>query len=196
MASSLSQGPSSLWTPHLLRLVHFLVGFANTIVDAAYKDWLVVTVALSPSQQAVLGGVVGTLPWSFKIAVALMSDAVPICGRRRVPYMVGGLVVQALSWVPLLRWEHPSIGWLVTRTLMYVLAAVHVGVIADTLVVESMKRSESGTQNVGALQTDCWICLNAGGLRRVRQHLFSRRGALVHTRGWCGPSHPQLPVAS
>ena len=29
-----------------------------------------------------------TLPWSFKILFAMLSDGVPICGYRRRPYMV------------------------------------------------------------------------------------------------------------
>lgn len=42
---------------------------------------------------------IAMVPWILKPLLALLSDRVPICGRRRTPYMVAGVVIIAGSLV-------------------------------------------------------------------------------------------------
>jgi hypothetical protein len=64
----------------------------------ALRQFVQQDVLASPASQAVIFSVVATLPWNLKFFAAFLSDTFPICGRRRLPYMVMGLLGQALCW--------------------------------------------------------------------------------------------------
>ena len=135
-----------------------------------------VGLALSPALQAVVYGVVLSLPWNLKILVAFLSDCVPLWGgQRRRPYLVVGLLLQALGWWALALAGgtlssdgDDSAGWcspLAVSGLLFAatMGQVTVGVMCDAFVVENMAH-ERGERQVGALQSSCWITLNGGTL--------------------------------
>ena len=54
---------------------------------------------LDPADQALVGGVVGALPWNLKIFVAFTSDVLPLCGSRRKAYLLIGMLLQGGAWL-------------------------------------------------------------------------------------------------
>jgi MFS family permease len=59
-----------------------------------FKDVLKV----EPATATLVGGLTSLLPWSIKPLYGLLTDAVPICGYRRKPYVIIGGVAMALCW--------------------------------------------------------------------------------------------------
>jgi hypothetical protein len=119
-----------------------------------------------PSVQAIFG-VIGSVPWNFKFAAAFLSDTLPICGRRRIPYLAGGVVAQcAAYWLVGVSGPLASTGawdWLPQNNLMYAglsammaLGAMFTGVMCDTVVVETSMRYEK-KDDKGHIQTATWM---------------------------------------
>ena len=121
----------------LLPCLHFLVGVANNLQGVAWRQFLIHGINLNPSDQAMLSGVVCALPWNLKILVAFFSDVTPICGMRRVPYLLLGLLLQGLGWL-ILGFVGPAIGfqYLALQQFTCTMGQVVVGVMCDSLVVE------------------------------------------------------------
>ncbi|MFS8840519.1 folate/biopterin family MFS transporter [Synechococcus sp. W55.2] len=149
------------WTPELfgILLVYFVqgaVGLARLATSFYLKDSL----GLSPSQVAALMGVAMS-PWILKPLYGLLSDAVPVAGYRRRPYLLLSGLLGCGAWLGMALWA-PTAGlatlWMVLGSL-----AVAVGdVIVDSLVVERVHGSDwAGT---GTLQSLTWGATALGSL--------------------------------
>ena len=112
---------------------------------------------------AALFGVLLSVPWQFKLGMAFLTDSVPIGGRRRIPYLLVCLSVQAVVnlCIGLLVGPDLSVGVLAGLLFASTVSQVMIGTILDTLTVENM-RNEVGKE-VGSLQSNCWIALQLGG---------------------------------
>ena len=77
--------------------LHFFSGLSNSLPSTAYKLLMIDDARLEPQAQTLITGVVGNLPWDLKIVFAFLSDWIPICGRRRVPYLIIALSAQAVE---------------------------------------------------------------------------------------------------
>ena len=106
--------------------VHFCVGFGNTVISTALKMVIVNELQVNPATQQALFGMFGSLPWNFKIAFAFLSDCVPIGGRRRVPYLIAGVLLQITALLML--------GLPGTPTLAIVGAANSLSTLAQVLI--------------------------------------------------------------
>ena len=119
---------------------------------------------------------VGSVPWNFKFAAAFLSDTLPICGRRRIPYLVGGIVAQCSAyWLigvsgPVNPEDRDGWSWLVQSnglyaalSLMMSMGAMFTGVMCDTVVVETSMRYEKADDK-GHIQTQTWMWGGIGGL--------------------------------
>ena len=148
----------------LIPALHFAVGLSNGLPNVAQRMMLVNDLQIEPAVQAAIFGVLLSIPWQFKLAMAFLSDTVPIAGRRRIPYLLICLSMQALSQLLIGLSVGPDlgVGMLAAFMLVSVIAQVMIGTILDTLTVENMK-SETG-KDVGSLQSNCWIMLQLGGL--------------------------------
>eukprot|EP00451_Oxyrrhis_marina_P015045 CAMPEP_0204328978 /NCGR_PEP_ID=MMETSP0469-20131031/13811_1 /ASSEMBLY_ACC=CAM_ASM_000384 /TAXON_ID=2969 /ORGANISM="Oxyrrhis marina" /LENGTH=503 /DNA_ID=CAMNT_0051311497 /DNA_START=102 /DNA_END=1613 /DNA_ORIENTATION=- len=147
----------------LLPWLHFAIGITNNLQITSWREWLVHGVDINPPDQALLGGVVSALPWNLKIFAAFLSDVVPICGKRRLPYLIMGFALQGAAWVSVgIVGDSISFPLLALQQFCTTMGQVLVGVMCDTLIVENVKY-ESGTQ-VGRLQTNCQLMFAAGGL--------------------------------
>ena len=55
------------------------------------------------------------MPWSFKLLYGLLSDCVPIMGKRRKPYFIAGWSIYVLSNLVLMATKKPNLnqllGW-------------------------------------------------------------------------------------
>jgi len=75
------------------------------------------------------------IPWSLKILYGLISDNVPLCGRRRKPYLV---IMGIIQWFALLlifacEFEEP---WPVAICLMLAsMSEAFTNVVSDAIMV-------------------------------------------------------------
>ena len=146
----------------VLPLAMFLCGVGNAVPDAALQVYTLSVLLVSPATQGALFGALMRLPWQFKIAVAFLSDAVPLCGRRRLPYLMLALTAKA-ALMATIAMQLPTVKPLAALVFASVVCQLFIGVALDTIVVEQMARDDLGAK-FGQLQTHCWIGLTLGSL--------------------------------
>ena len=118
----------------VLPAIWFMAGISRSLPTVAMRMLIINELRVEPEQQAVLG-VWSTLPWNFKMLAAFPSDTVPICSRRRAPYLATGLLLQLLAYVTLAATHAPSVGILGSLDFAQACGMVFVGTMADTLIV-------------------------------------------------------------
>ena len=144
---------------YVLPAVWFMAGFSRSIPSVAMRMLTVNEMRVQPAQQAILGVWAG-LPWNFKMIAAFTSDTVPIFGRRRLPYLAIGLLLQLIAYFIMA--QAVQDGGLLPMSLgaldfIQACGMVLLGTMSDTIIVETMKREDTGKGTFGNLQTDCWI---------------------------------------
>src|SRR5262245_60532046 len=102
----------------------------------------------------------GTLPWLLKPVYGLLSDLVPIAGRRRVPYLVMGCALAAVSALAINALDRVDPSDLVLLLGAMALGFAFIDVLADALMVE--KGRPSGL--TGPYQGVQWAAVKAGSL--------------------------------
>ena len=97
--SALRKGVPSLqkWT---LVSIAFLNGITANMTSVPLKVYMIDTLQIAPSIQAVIS-VVGGAPYNLMFICAVVSDILPICGQRRKPYIILGALVQSVGWMVL-----------------------------------------------------------------------------------------------
>jgi len=147
--------------------VYFSQGFRSSFTGLAVQYVLKDGFRLDPSAMA---GVVATtiLPWSLKPLYGIVSDCVPIGGRRRRPWLqifFGiNLVAHFLLWLGVgssgSEWNR--LGPFVACLVLASLGGAAADVVIDALIAEK-SRGCSETEN-GAIQSFAWSSMAAGGL--------------------------------
>lgn len=149
-------------TPELgaILCVYFIqgaLGLSRLAVSFFLKDEL----GLSPGAVASLTAV-SMLPWLVKPLYGFLTDAVPLFGFRRRPYLVLSGGVGVAAWLSLALGAHSPTS--AAAALIATAASVAISdVVADSLVVERVRKSPDAGL-AGALQTLCWGSSAAGGL--------------------------------
>jgi hypothetical protein len=129
-------------------LLWFVVCFGSGLPGVALGRFVQFDLRADPSIQAIFG-VIGSVPWNFKFAAAFLSDTLPICGRRRIPYLAGGVIAQCSAYwlvgVSAPAGETGIWAWLPQSNVLYALltllmavGAMFTGVMCDTVVVETV----------------------------------------------------------
>jgi hypothetical protein len=146
----------------MIPVLWFLVGVMNNVGGTSWNEFLLYGVQVSPSDKALLG-VVEAFPWNLKICAAFLSDVRPICGRRRVPYLIMGLLMQGSCWIALgLVGNSMTFPLICLQQFVSTMGQMLTGVMCDTLVVENI-RHETG-ETVGRLQSNTYLMFAVGGL--------------------------------
>ena len=127
----------------MLPLLHFAIGAINNIQAVAWREYLIHGVnhgdGLDPAQQALLSGVVCSLPWNLKILVAFTSDVLPLLGFRRLSYLLVGLALQGGGWVALgLLGTGATLPIVAAQQFVVTFGQMTTGVMCDALVVEGV----------------------------------------------------------
>jgi hypothetical protein len=154
-------------------LLWFVVCFGSGLPGVALGRFVQFDLRADPSIQAIFG-VIGAVPWNFKFAAAFLSDTLPICGRRRIPYLAMGVIAQCSAyWLIGVSAPDAETGiwaWLPQTNIAYALltfmmavGAMFTGVMCDTVVVETSMRYERKADK-GHIQTATWMWGGIAGL--------------------------------
>ena len=81
-----------------IALSYFSVGFAQSFLTTPLNIYLVNDLNAEPAIQNTIN-ILCTLPWSFKLFYGFISDAFPIYGMHRKPYLCSGLAIYSLSYI-------------------------------------------------------------------------------------------------
>ncbi|BAT88902.1 hypothetical protein LR48_Vigan09g010900 [Vigna angularis] len=152
-------GAVFLW---LICLIYFTQGFRSfvwTAISYQLKDNL----KLSPSASQFVFSV-AFFPWSIKPLYGILSDCIPIKGRKRSPYLVIATVLSLVPWLVLgLNSTLRDSTW----HLMVLLTAQNLGsamadVVVDAMIAEAVRfdRASFG----GDLQSISWFSMALGGI--------------------------------
>ena len=161
-STSAPRNPAAVRQENAITALWFAKGLLDSIPGVALRQFVLQDLMASPASQAVIFSVVSVLPWNLKFFAAFVSDTFPICGRRRLPYMVAGLCGQALFWT-LLATLPPSEGLVAGLVFMQIVSCMFMCVMLDTMTVEAMNLYEQGNDK-GKLQTSTWLWGTFGGL--------------------------------
>jgi folate/biopterin transporter len=147
-----------------LCLFYFLLGVQLTLPDLGTSLWLI----RAGVEVARLGAITATLgvPWCLKPLYGLVSDAFPLRGRRRRPYIIGGNLAAAAAWLALayVPPEHPHAETAGVALLLFAsLSTCVVDVMYDACLVVAV-RGERDAAAHGLAQSNCWAARAAGAL--------------------------------
>lgn len=152
-------GVPFLW---LVSLIYFTQGFRTfvwTAVSYQMKDIL----KLSPAASQYVVSV-AYFPWSIKPIYGILSDCIPIRGRKRIPYLVISTVLSLLPWLVLglttsLRSSRNSLAAFLT---VQNFGSAMADVVVDAMIAEAV-RSEHA-EFAGDLQSLSWSAMALGGI--------------------------------
>ncbi|KAI4366148.1 hypothetical protein MLD38_022065 [Melastoma candidum] len=152
-------GAAFLW---LVCLVYFTQGFRSfawTAVSYQLKDIL----KLSPSaSQFVIS--VAFFPWNIKPLYGIVSDCIPIKGRKRIPYLIISTVFSLLPWI-LLSLNAPSRSLMWNLTILLTvqnLGSAMADVVIDAMIAEAVRFEQASF--AGDLQSLSWFSMAFGGI--------------------------------
>ncbi|EXB50278.1 hypothetical protein L484_017815 [Morus notabilis] len=152
-------GASFLW---LVCLIYFTQGFRSfvwTAVSYQLKDRL----KLSPSASQFVFSV-AFFPWSIKPLYGIISDCIPIKGRKRIPYLLISTVLSLVSWLILgLNTATRSSGWYLTSLLtVQNFGSAMADVVVDAMIAEAVRFEWASF--AGDLQSMSWLAMALGGI--------------------------------
>lgn len=152
-------GSSFLW---LVCFIYFTQGFRSfvwTAVSYLLKDKL----KLSPSASQFVTSI-AFFPWSVKPLYGILSDCIPIGGRKRIPYLIISTLLSLFPWL-ILGIDASS------RTsrvpLMILLTVQNLGsamadVVIDAMIAEAVRFERASF--AGDLQSISWMAMAFGGI--------------------------------
>ncbi|XP_047341856.1 probable folate-biopterin transporter 4 [Impatiens glandulifera] len=155
----LAFGASFLW---LVCSIYFTQGFRSfvwTAVSYQLKDKL----ELSPSASQFVS-TVAFFPWSIKPLYGILSDCIPIGGRKRIPYLVISTVLSLFPWLVLgqLSSLRDSKVNLMSLLMVQNLGSAMADVVVDAMIAEAVKLERASF--AGDLQALSWMSMAVGGI--------------------------------
>lgn len=134
------------------------LGFLFQFPAIAMRFWMIEDMKISPARMAAIGGV-AAIPWCLKPLYGFISDAFPICGEHRRPYIFLGCLGSTLSWW-IMPWTlfDPFVATLFMFTASLCICVADV--VVDSILV-TIAREET---DKGSVQSWSWGLRAAGGL--------------------------------
>jgi MFS family permease len=129
--------PSTLKQLHNIGLcfVYALVGFVPSFISTPLSVYLVHTLNAHPVIQNQVS-ICMSLPWALKIFLGFTSDALPLCGERRRPYIFLGTLLWAGFFLYLSYIGNPSGPMLCFCLCLSTVGMVLCDTISDAMIVE------------------------------------------------------------
>ncbi|MFS7913194.1 putative major facilitator superfamily domain, MFS transporter superfamily [Helianthus anomalus] len=152
-------GASFIW---LVCLIYFTQGFRSfvwTAVSYQLKDRL----KLSPSASQFVTSI-AFFPWSIKPIYGILSDCIPIKGRKRIPYLVIATLLSLFPWVIIGLQEtiRNSRDQLMIFLLLQNLGSAMADVVIDAMIAEAARLEKA--RFAGDLQSVSWMAMALGGI--------------------------------
>lgn len=116
---------------------------------------------VGPAQLNIAGTMLA-LPWSFKVLYGLLSDCVPIMGKRRKPYFVIGWSAFVAMNLGLASLGEPSLNALIGMGFFSVCGYMLADVMCDAIIVERSKLEPEG--RVGHMQSVGYVARYIGNV--------------------------------
>jgi hypothetical protein len=155
---------------------YFVSGLCPALLANPLNIYMIENIDATAAQQNTVL-VLMSIPWCFKIFFGLLSDAVPLGGQKRKPYMLLGYAIHLLSIAALSSVARPSITQLATGLSLSMLGLVWADVMADAFVVQKSRLEPAASR--GHFQAACYLSRYWGSL------VGSVLGALLYNqRGW------------
>mmetsp|Transcript_409 Transcript_409/g.932 ORF Transcript_409/g.932 Transcript_409/m.932 type:complete len:598 (+) Transcript_409:462-2255(+) len=167
---------------HLMK--GFAAAFTGTCVSFLYASYRV------PGPQMQIFSGVTQLPWAMKPVIGLISDALPIAGYHKAPYIVMASIlgVFACATIGLVPQEHLTVTQLVGCLFFLQMQFSVCDLLTEAKYAEKMRaKPEHGP----ALMTYVWFGLNLGGLLAT-----ALIGPIIVTYGNKVPFILSLPLIS
>ncbi|XP_071737655.1 probable folate-biopterin transporter 4 [Rutidosis leptorrhynchoides] len=152
-------GASFIW---LVCLIYFTQGFRSfvwTAVSYQLKDRL----KLSPSASQFVTSI-AFFPWSIKPIYGILSDCIPIKGRKRIPYLLIATLLSLFPWVIIGLQEivRNSRDRLMIFLLIQNLGSAMADVVIDAMIAEAARQEKA--KFAGDLQSVSWMAMALGGI--------------------------------
>ena len=95
-----------------------------------------------------------TLPFLIKPVFGLVTDALPIAGRRRLPHIVAASAIGAAAWIVLAAQTRYTYGWLLLLLIATNVGIAFADVVCDAVMVERGKElSKTGPYQAAQIGT-------------------------------------------
>ncbi|KAK7287510.1 hypothetical protein RIF29_00791 [Crotalaria pallida] len=152
-------GFSFLW---LICLIYFTQGFRSfvwTAISYQLKD----NIKLSPSASQFVFSI-AFFPWSIKPLYGILSDCIPIKGRKRIPYLVIATVLSLVPWfiLGLNSTLRDSTWHLMVFLTVQNLGSAMADVVVDAMIAEAVRYDRA--KFAGDLQSISWSAMALGGI--------------------------------
>ena len=132
-----------------IALSYFSVGFAQSFISTPLNVYLVETLNAEPNMQNTIN-ILGALPWSFKLLFGFLSDAVPIYGLHRKPYLVIGGFIYSMSYLIYAMLHLNDEISLALCTFIGTMGLIQLDVMCDTMCVERTRFEDKKSQVITA----------------------------------------------
>ena len=140
---------------------YFSVGLVSSFISTPLNIYLVEVLDAEPRVQNTIG-ILQTLPWSLKLIFGFLSDAVPVFGMHRKPYLIAGCIVYSLSFLVYALLDTNDATLLALAIFVGTLGLICFDVMTDTMCVERSKFEQEELR--GQMQATCYSYRFAGGV--------------------------------
>lgn len=142
-------------------MAYFSIGVVQSFLSTPLNIYLVEKLNAEPQMQNTIG-ILQTLPWSMKLVFGFLSDAVPIYGLNRKPYLAIGSILYSFSFMAYSIVGKHDVTFLSICTFLGTLGLIQMDVMADTMCVQRSKFEPEETK--GQMQASCYSIRFAGSL--------------------------------
>jgi MFS family permease len=155
--------PCNLWRREniAIAMAYFSVGIVDSFTSTPLNIYMVGKLNAEPEMQSTIG-ILQALPWSLKLAFGFLSDACPIQGMRRKPYLTMGALLYSSAFVFYALCAVDNAVLLAVCIFLGTLGLIQMDVMADTMCVERSRFEPEDRR--GQMQASCYSIRFAGGL--------------------------------
>lgn len=149
------------WNNIAIAMAYFSVGLAQSLINTPLNIYLVETLNAEPKMQNTIN-ILCTLPWSFKLLFGFVSDAFPIAGMHRKPYLAMGMTIYSASFLSYSVLALNNTFTLAICLFVGTMGLIQLDVMCDTMCVERSKFEDKKSQ--GQMQASCYSIRFGGTL--------------------------------
>jgi hypothetical protein len=144
-----------------IAMAYLAVGIVGSLLSTPLNVYLVEVLNAEPQMQNTIG-ILQTLPWSLKLLFGFLSDACPIKGMHRIPYLTIGSLVYSAAFIGYSLYGTDDVSILAVCIFFGTLGLIQMDVMSDTMCVQRSKLEPE--EEKGQLQSSCYSIRFAGGL--------------------------------